>query len=159
IPPVPSFSFFSFSPMASAAGSFPSPFVLARVGFSVALAASMVAIRRVGKSLAISLGTGGGPDFDRAPLVFVGTWHVRGDAVASCASAAPSKRRRRFNDSCFCFASCGNIDRPSGRWVDGAYGRGGRKRSRGRLVSGRKSRRQWYRRWRRRLARQSFLEG
>src|SRR5205823_10963033 len=79
--------------------------------------------RRVGKSLAISLGTGGGPDFDRAPLVFVGTWHVRGDALASCLSIAPSKRRRDFDGSCFCFASCGNIDRSSGRWVDGAYGR------------------------------------
>src|SRR5207237_966248 len=61
--------------------------------------------RRVGKSLAISLGTGGGPDFDRAPLVFVGTWHVRGDVADSCASSAPSKRRRRFDDSCFYFAS------------------------------------------------------
>ena len=97
------------------------PFVLTRVGFSVHWQ------RRswpcVGKSLAISLGTGGGPDFDRAPLVFVGTWHVRGDAVASCLSIAPSKRRRDFDGSCFCFASCGNIDRSSGRWVDGAYGR------------------------------------
>ena len=72
--------------------------------------------RRVGKSLAISLGTGGGPDFDRAPLVFVGTWHVRGDALASCLSIAPSKCRRDFDGSCFCFASCGNIDRSSGRW-------------------------------------------
>src|SRR5207249_10843623 len=135
------------------------PFVLTRVGFSVALAASIVAIRRVGKSLAISLGTGGGPDFDRAPLVFVGTWHVRGDALASCLSIAPSKHRRDFDGSCFCFASCGNIDRSSGRWVDGAYGRRGSKRSRGWLVSGGKSRRQWHRRWRRRLACQSFLEG
>ena len=44
------------------------PFLLTRVGFSVAQAASNRSHRRVGKPLAISLGTGGRPDFDRAPL-------------------------------------------------------------------------------------------
>src|SRR5436190_22681921 len=68
------------------------PFVLTRVGFFGGAGSVDRGHRRVGKSLAISLGTGGGPDFDRAPLVFVGTWHICGDVVASCASAAPSKR-------------------------------------------------------------------
>src|SRR6266487_4209401 len=113
--------------------------------------------RCVGKSLAISLGTGGGSDLDRAPLVSVGTWHIRGDVVACCASAASSKRRRHFDGCCFCFASCGNIDRPSGWRVDGAYGRRKGKRSRRWLVSGGKSRRQWHRRWPRRLACESHF--
>jgi hypothetical protein len=47
------------------------PFVLTRAGFSVALGASIVGHRRVGKSLAISLGPGGGSDSNGAPLVFV----------------------------------------------------------------------------------------
>ena len=52
--------------------------------------------RRVGKSVAISLGTGGGPNFDRAPLVFVRTRHVCRNVGDSCASSAPSKRRPAF---------------------------------------------------------------
>src|SRR6266513_2145104 len=115
--------------------------------------------RSVGQSLAISLGTGGGSDFDCTPLVFIGTRHIGGDVVDSCVPSAPSKRRRRFDGSCFYFASCGNINRPPSRWVDGAYSRRKRKGSRRRLVSGGKSRRQWHRWGRRRLARESFLEG
>src|SRR2546430_871437 len=103
------------------------PFVLTRAGFSVALAASIVAVGVSGQSLAISLGTGGGSDFDCTPLVFIGTRHIGGDVVDSCVPSAPSKRRRRFDGSCFYFASCGNINRPSGRWVDGAYSRRKRK--------------------------------
>src|SRR5436190_15439878 len=135
------------------------PFVLTRVGIFGGAGSIDRGHRRVGKSLAISLGTGGGPDFDRAPLVFVGTWHVRGDVADSCASSAPSKRRRRFDDSCFYFASCRNVDRASGRWFDGAYGRRKRKRTRRWLVSGGKPRRQRHWRWCGSLARESFLEG
>ena len=115
--------------------------------------------RRVGKSVAISLGTGGGPNFDRAPLVFVRTRHICGNIGDSCASSAPSERRPRFDAGCFYFPSCGNIDCASGRRIDGAYRRRKRKRSRRWLVSGGKSRRQWHRRWRGRLARESFLQG
>jgi hypothetical protein len=98
------------------------PFVLTRVGFSVALAASIVAIGVSANLWRFFWGPVADLTFT-APLVFVGPWHVRRDVVGPCASSPPSRRRRHFDDSCFHFASCGNIDCASGRWVDGTYGR------------------------------------
>src|SRR5205814_4843959 len=86
------------------------PFVLTRLGFSVALASSIVAIGVSSNLWRFLWGPVADLTLTAAPLVFVGTWHVRGDAVASCLSTAPSKRRRDFDGSCFCFTGCGNID-------------------------------------------------
>src|SRR5436189_3514314 len=84
------------------------PFILTRVGFSVALAASIVAIG-VSANLWRFLWDRGGPNFDRAPLVFVRTRHICGNVGDSCASSAPAKRRHLLDDSCFYFPNCGNI--------------------------------------------------